>query len=71
VNADAIFRVTAALRVPARGRAGGLGVPARCSSARWTTGRERAALILFLYRVVPSATLRNASTGVPTPGRRR
>jgi len=69
VNADAIFRVTAALRVRLEAALAASGVPGTVFVGPLDDPDvSGAALILFLYRVVPSATLRNREHRVPTPG---
>ena len=60
MNADAIQRVTAALRTRLQWRSPQEECQGRCLSVLWTTLiPRRRTLILFLYRIVPNAALKS------------
>jgi Pvc16 N-terminal domain len=69
MNADAILRVTAALRVRLEAALAASAVPGTVFVGPLDdTDASGAALILFLYRVVPNASLRNGEHRVVTGG---
>ena len=67
MNADAIFRVTKALRDAARSRPRDAGDPGTVFVGPLDDpDANGASLILFLYRIMPNASLRNREHRVPS-----
>lgn len=69
MNADAVLRVTEALKSRLETALTASGVPGTVFVGPLDDADAAgAALVLFLYRIMPSATLRNREHRVPTPG---